>query len=411
MIQFALLFGLGFLSAALLAILLAPAVHGRIVRYTENRIMATLPISPSELRAQRDMARAVYAAENARTRQELIQARDNNTELRLKADKLSETLRQLEGEKLDLKMQVDSLDTEAAGSRTRLLEESSHTEELKAALETSGAEAANRTAEITELSQRLQRGATDADNLRIDLSSRDAELENTKSRLGNLRDEREVLRTEIRTLTTRAKDAEARLAQEEQRVARLNERLAQETAESADKSEALERRAQEMARLRDKLKLATTEAREASRAMRNAIPGQSPPKAAAARRKIGDEIASDDAEPGDTTALEQTIAMTSATAAASSQTSEEVTPAMAALAEEARNRATALSERLAKSKDSTNDAALREELAIIAASLVAVTAAEEGRSSPIRAILSGKSGNGERESLSARVNKVIADLG
>jgi chromosome segregation ATPase len=407
-IQFALLFGLGFLSATLIAILVAPAVHRRIVRYTENRIMATLPISPSELRAQRDMARAVYAAENARTRQELIQARDSNTELRLKADRLSETLRSLEGEKLDLKMQVDNLDTEAAGSRTRLREEDSYIQELKATLEQSGEQAAARDAENTDLNQRLLRGTTDADNLRIDLSSRDAELENAKSRLGNLRDEREVLRTEIRALTTRAKDAEARATQEEQRAARLDERLAQEIAEGADKAEALERRGQELARIRDKLKLATTEAREASRVMRNALAGQQPATAQAAKRKaaVGASGAVEDAhieEPA------PEVVPTPSTA--SPKPTEEPTPAMAVLAEEARNRATALSERLLKSKGSANDDALREELAIIAASLVAVTAAAEGKSSPIRTILSGKSGNSDRESLSARASKVIADLG
>ncbi|MDY6962358.1 MAG: hypothetical protein SV862_10735, partial [Pseudomonadota bacterium] len=88
MIQFALLFGLGFLSASLLVMLIAPAIHGRIVRYTEKRIQATLPISPQEVRAQRDMARAVYAAENARTKQELVQERDQTVGLKLRYDKL-----------------------------------------------------------------------------------------------------------------------------------------------------------------------------------------------------------------------------------------------------------------------------------------------------------------------------------
>ena len=62
MIEYALLFGLGFLTAAFLVFLVSPAVHRRIVWYTENRLKATMPLSPQEVRAQKDMARALYAA-------------------------------------------------------------------------------------------------------------------------------------------------------------------------------------------------------------------------------------------------------------------------------------------------------------------------------------------------------------
>ena len=40
-IEYALIFGLGFMAAALLVMLVAPAVHQRIVAYTENRLKAT----------------------------------------------------------------------------------------------------------------------------------------------------------------------------------------------------------------------------------------------------------------------------------------------------------------------------------------------------------------------------------
>ena len=66
MIEYALLFGLGFLTAAFLVFLVSPAVHRRIVWYTENRMRATMPLSPQEVRAQKDMVRALYAAENAK---------------------------------------------------------------------------------------------------------------------------------------------------------------------------------------------------------------------------------------------------------------------------------------------------------------------------------------------------------
>ncbi len=117
MIQFALLFGFGFLSAMLLVMILAPAVHRRVVRYTENRIKATMPISPSEVRAQRDMARAVYAAENARTKQELLQERDKAVGLQIRFDKLATEASELHSSNHELQMQVQDMSTEAADLR------------------------------------------------------------------------------------------------------------------------------------------------------------------------------------------------------------------------------------------------------------------------------------------------------
>ncbi len=84
MIEYALIFGLGFLCAILLFHLIAPAINRRIVSYTEKRLRATMPMSPQEVRAQKDMARALYAAENARTRQEMDAEREKALALKFK---------------------------------------------------------------------------------------------------------------------------------------------------------------------------------------------------------------------------------------------------------------------------------------------------------------------------------------
>ena len=70
-------------------------------------------------------------------------------------------------------------------------------------------------------------------------------------------------------------------------------------------------------------------------------------------------------------------------------------------ADYARNRAAALSEQLTHSTSSAHDDALREEIADIAATMVALTAAKEGQGSPIPALLStaGTTPNGPDKSL------------
>nr|WP_245363102.1 hypothetical protein [Neorhizobium galegae] len=374
--------------------LVAPAVHNRIVRYTENRIKATLPISPQEVRAQRDMARAVYAAENARTKQELVQERDRAVALQIKSDRLAEEATQLLSEITDLRAQIDTMDVEAADARSRLRQEDSYIQQLKAALETAEETVAAKDLEIEKLQQRQLLMIAEADNFRIDLSTRDTEVENLKSRVTALRDERDTLRNDVRQQTARAKDAEARLTQEEHRVQRLEDKLAKEIADRADREAALERRLAEIARLRDKLKGASAEARDSSRALRDSA-ALRPMIKATPKKKI---------TPEDINLREIPHAPPPRQARISGQ--PDVDPIVARMAEDARNRATALSERL--QKGSGSDDAIRQELASIAASMVAMTAASEGSASPIHKILSGKSGNSNRESLAAKSKKTLA---
>jgi chromosome segregation ATPase len=57
------LIALGFTAASLLALLIAPAVWRRAARLTTRRIEATMPISVTDINADKDLLRAEYAVE------------------------------------------------------------------------------------------------------------------------------------------------------------------------------------------------------------------------------------------------------------------------------------------------------------------------------------------------------------
>jgi hypothetical protein len=78
-------------------------------------------------------------------------------------------------------------------------------------------------------------------------------------------------------------------------------------------------------------------------------------------------------------------------------------------ADYARNRAAALSEQLITSTSSAHDDALREGIADIAATMVALTATKEGKESPIPALLSASATqpNGTDKSLAARARDML----
>ncbi|MDP9838907.1 chromosome segregation ATPase [Neorhizobium huautlense] len=384
MIQFALLFGLGFLTAVLLAMILAPAIHRRIVRYTENRIQATMPISPQEVRAQRDMARAVYAAENARTKQDLVKARDKAVALQLRYDGITGDAARLQSENHELQMQIDDMDTEASDLRSRLRREDVYIQQLRAALQTVEDAGAAKDLEIETLHKRVMKLGADLDNLTIDLSTRDTEVENLKFRVSALRDERDALRQDVKLVTTRAKEAETRLTQEEHRTLRLEDKLEREMAERHDKENAIERRDVEITRLRDKVKTANSETRAANRALKAAGIALPAPK------KKSDE-------PEKPSALLADVAKN--------------TTDLAEMAQDIRNRGTALGERLTKPRGKGGDDAIRTEMASIAASMVALTAATEGLSSPIHKLLEEPAGHSheDRTSLADRARQAIAE--
>lgn len=77
MIQMALLVALGFLAASLLAILFAGPFWRRAERLTEKRIAATMPISPGDIRADKDRLRAEYAVRLRRLEMAHEKERDN----------------------------------------------------------------------------------------------------------------------------------------------------------------------------------------------------------------------------------------------------------------------------------------------------------------------------------------------
>ena len=66
MIEPIMIFGIGFLAAALCGLLLIPLVHNRAVRLTKKRLEAAAPLSMAELQADKDQLRAEFAMSTRR---------------------------------------------------------------------------------------------------------------------------------------------------------------------------------------------------------------------------------------------------------------------------------------------------------------------------------------------------------
>jgi len=380
------LFGLGFLAAAFLVFLVSPAVHRRIVWYTENRMRATMPLSPQEVRAQKDMVRALYAAENARTTQDLIREREKSMSLQLKHDQIARDAGHFVSEISALQAQIADMSVEAAELRSHLRKDENYISQLKTSLHIAEQASAAKEGELDALRIRLNKIVEQTDNLKIDMAARETELENLNFKHSGLRTERDELRQDVGLLQKRAKDAEQKLTQQEHAVLRLEDRAERDKATLADKEALLTRRQQDLTKLKDQVKAANADMRKANRALRSA--GLAPLVLIPPQEKPVPEEA---------------------------PISELDTAAVAArLAEEVRARSAAVSEEiLAARLNTSNDGAIREEIATIAADMVALTAINEGKSSPIRELLpeTAETKEGERIDLAQRAATILSQPG
>lgn len=403
MIEYAILFGLGFLTATLLALLIAPAIHRRIVAYTENRIRATMPISPQEVRAQKDMARALYAAENAKIRQELDTEREKNTSLRLANEAASSDAYRLGEQNRGFSLKIEELTLEIGELRAALDAAEEHAGALQANLAKQEQAANERAGQMSDLTARLTHLTRELDDSKILSATRDLEAEQAKQSATRFRKEGETATRELQDVAARNKEAMTAVARESRKVTRLEEQVATVMAKNADLDTMLTLRNQEVARLKEQL--AATGGRSNDMIIRLPNPAvsddktvsPSQPTAPAPAAALEPASAAEEAIPA--AAAEEPAPPVSTEPAASQGLEQEI--------EDIRNQGAALTERLLNARGAGNDEPIRREIARIAAEMIALTAAQEGEASPIPGLLAKASGSSGRESLATRAKVVM----
>ena len=404
MIEYAILFALGFLTATLLALLIALAIHRRIVAYTENRIRATMPISPQEVRAQKDMARALYAAENAKVRQELDTEREKNTSLRLANEAASSDAYRLGEQNRSFSLKIEELTLEIGELRAALDAAEEHAGIIQANLAQQEQAANERASQMSDLTARLTNLTRELDDSKILAATRDLEAEQAKQSATRFRKEGETATRELQDVAARNKEAMTAVARESRKVTRLEEQVATLMAKNADLDTMLTLRNQEVARLKEQLAATGGRANDMIIRLPNpAVPVEkttspSQPAAPAPAAALETAPAAEDEAAPAMAAAEPAPPVVTAPAASQGLEQE---------IEDIRNQGTALTERLLNVRGTGNDEPIRREIARIAAEMIALTAAQEGEKSPIPGLLAKASGSSGRESLAKRAKVVM----
>src|SRR5688500_19242839 len=98
MVEPIMFFGIGFLFAALIGLIIIPLVQARAVRLTMRRIEAATPLSMAEIQADKDQLRAEFAMSTRRLEMSVEQMKAKTTSQLAELGKKSEAITKLKNE-------------------------------------------------------------------------------------------------------------------------------------------------------------------------------------------------------------------------------------------------------------------------------------------------------------------------
>lgn len=236
MVEFLLIFALGFLAAALIGMLITPAIHGRIVKLTEKRIQATVPLSAAEIKGKSDLMRAGFASETAKLTTQLEKERENLAAREWANNKLQSDLANLAGEKTEADQKIAEFGTQSAELRSEARKQQQLIDRLSGTVTDFERMKRADTEEINRLNNDLMAISTEVESMKIDLATSGTETVSLRSEINSLEDQRQQLQTDIKAIADTAHDLqeEHKLEQERHNNSRIELAATQSTLADAE---------------------------------------------------------------------------------------------------------------------------------------------------------------------------------
>jgi chromosome segregation ATPase len=193
-------FGIGFLVAALLALMFFPLVHNRAVRLTVRRLEAATPLTIAEIRADKDQLRAEFAMSTRRLEMSVEQMKARATSQLAELGKKTDAINQLKKELGDKTAAYFALE-----ARDKALAEQLRATEQEFQLKTGALREAERAlsdkeADLAKLVGELGDQSIASDSQRIELAA--------------LRTQVEAMKVSVTGYERTVKEAEERLTRE-----------------------------------------------------------------------------------------------------------------------------------------------------------------------------------------------------
>jgi chromosome segregation ATPase len=242
-------FGIGFLVAALIGLVIIPLVHGRAVRLTMRRLEAATPLSMAEIQADKDQLRADFAMSTRRLEMSVEQLKAQSTSQLAELGKKSDAINRLKIELSEKTATIFMLEARDTALRDQLRAAEEDIALKAAAMHDAERTLAGKEAELAKAATALGEHSSFADRQKTEIGALKAEIEGLNERLTAAghkvkaaEDSHEAERVERRATVKALSDERGKVENLGRRVAELEQHLAAQTAEA----EIVGRRAHEL---------------------------------------------------------------------------------------------------------------------------------------------------------------------
>jgi chromosome segregation ATPase len=249
MIEPIMYFGIGFLVAALVGLVVIPLVHGRAVRLTMRRLEAATPLSMAEIQADKDQLRAEFAMSTRRLEVSVENLRTKSTSQLAELGKKGDAINRLKIELGEKTATIFALE-----ARDKALRDQLRTTEEEFSVKTSAMLDAQRAlsdkeAELAKLMSELDERSSLADSQKVDIVALKTQVDALKDRLTGasndlktVEDRRDAERVELKAATQELQEERGKVENLGRRVSELEQALVAQTTEA----EILGRRAHDL---------------------------------------------------------------------------------------------------------------------------------------------------------------------
>jgi chromosome segregation ATPase len=259
MIEPIMYFGIGFLVAALIGLVVIPLVHGRAVRLTMKRLEAATPLSMAEIQADKDQLRAEFAMSTRRLEMSVEQLKTKSTSQLAELGKKGDAINRLKIELGEKSATIFALEARDKALRDQLrVTEEEFTVKTTAMHEAERA-LSDKEAELAKFVGELDQRSSLADAQKVEIVALKTQVDALKDRLTGageevkaVEDRRDSERLELKAATQELTEERSKVENLGRRASELEQQLVAQTTEA----EILGRRAMDLEnRVTDQSKL------------------------------------------------------------------------------------------------------------------------------------------------------------
>src|SRR5690606_23527815 len=214
-----------FLAAVLLALLAAPVLWRRAVALTRQRVESSMPISRSEIQADKDRLRADFAMTARRLEIDVKTLKDKTISQSIELDRQRDKVRDLMAERATGEKHAAALEATLAEREAALSDRGEELEAVSAKFDEIRARMEEKSRELEEMSRMYEDASYSSSERQIALVARESEIDRLSDEFAALRRQRKEEERRMREAETVRMASEDGRENERRRADELDERL------------------------------------------------------------------------------------------------------------------------------------------------------------------------------------------